>query len=418
MQAILLVAGKSSRFYPYNHDLEQKSFVVMMGKTLLEHTIDALKTSGITSVVIVIGTNSQVPVLLSHRKDIAITYVEQPESLGMGDALLHAQDHLEETFFVLGPYHMDIGDFAKDMLALQGNDKTVVLVKKDEVLDRYGNVTLQGDRVLDVVEKPQKTNQTNYRLAAIYLLNKKFIQVLKEIPTEQYHFEKALAILAKKGQVKALVTEKQTITLKYVWDLLGVKDYLLRTIVPYIAASASVAADAVIQGNVIIEDGATILEGACIKGPAYIGKHAVVGDKAILRNGVILEERGTIGSQMELKNTFVMHNTTTHAGFIGDSIIGHDTKIAGGVITANVRLDRQSISAYVKNEKVNTGIRHLGTIIGNYDNIGIRVAIMPGVIIGNHVVVGPSTTVMRNIEDNKKYYTKFQEIIEENTHEQ
>lgn len=414
MQAVILAAGKSSRFYPYNQNIEQKSLISMMGKTLLEHTIDALQKANITNIVIVVGKSSLIPQILSQKKEVTISYVELSEPLGMGAAILCAKDYLEESFFVTTPYHMDIGEFVKDIEGLKSDDTSVVLVKKDDVLDRYGNVSLKGNVVLDVVEKPTKLHETSYRLAAIYLLNKKFIQTLEKIPVESDQFEKALALDAKKGLVKALVTEKPTVSLKYAWDLLGIKDCVLKNITASsISPKASVAHDALLSNAVVVEEGATIMEGVIIKGPAYIGKNVLIGNRAILRNGVIVEEKSVIGSQMEIKNSFVMDHTTTHSGFIGDSIIGRETKIAAGMVTANARLDRQSVTSVVKGEKVNTGIRHLGVIIGDKCNIGIRVSTMPGVIIGNNVVVGPSTTVMKNIGDNTKYYTKFLETVEE-----
>lgn len=414
MQAVLLSAGKSSRFYPYNQDIEQKSLISMMGKTLLEHTMDSLYAAGIRNAVIVMRKNSRIPSLLASEKRIKIQFVEQPKPLGMGDALLCVKEHLAESFFVMSPYHMDIADFAKDMLALQEEKSSVVLVKEDTIMDRYGNVMLQANNVIKIVEKPTKAT-SSYRLAAIYLLTKEFMRVLQEIPSEEYHFEKALDILAKNKKVKALITNKATVTLKYAWDLLGIKDYLLAKIPEnLISKRASIAKDAQLLGTITVANGATIMEGVIIKGPAYIGKNVLIGNRAILRGGVIIEENSVVGSQMELKNTLIMKNTTTHAGFIGDSVVGHDTRIAGGIVTANVRLDRQPVVSIVENEKVSTGFRHFGTIIGNNVNVGIRAAIMPGIIIGNNVVVGPSTTVMQNIADSKKYYTKFSEVIEKN----
>jgi hypothetical protein len=50
--------------------------------------------------------------------------------------------------------------------------------------------------------------------------------------------------------------------------------------------------------------------------------------------------------------------------------------------------------------------------MGDRNKIGIRVTTMPGVIIGNNVIVGPSTTVLKNIQDNTTYYTKFREIVQ------
>ncbi len=55
----------------------------------------------------------------------------------------------------------------------------------------------------------------------------------------------------------------------------------------------------------------------------------------------------------------------------------------------------------------------LGVLMGSRVNAGIRVSTMPGIIIGNDVIIGPGTTVMNNIDENTLYYTKFKEIIEE-----
>jgi len=301
------------------------------------------------------------------------------------------------------------------MQSLKKDENSVVLVKKDKILQRYGNIIIENKKVIDIIEKPEKRVGNGFRLMAIYLLSKNFLEELKNVPVDHYNFEKTLSNLAKKGNVTALITQKPTLTLKYAWDLLGIKDYLLSKLnKPILSKKSNVSKEAMILGNVIIEDGASIMEGVCIKGPAYIGKNVVIGNRAILRQGVIVEEDSTIGAQMEIKNSIILKNSTTHSGFIGDSLIGENTKIAAGFITANARLDRQNITTIVRGEKVDTGLNRFGVIIGDYNNIGIRVSTMPGIITGNNVIIGPSTTVMKNIESNKKYYTKFKEIIEEN----
>jgi len=299
------------------------------------------------------------------------------------------------------------------MEKLQKKNSPVLLVKK--VTDSaYGYIYSKDKKVTEVVEKPQEILDSMKKIIGIYLLNKAFLTTLEETPTEHYHFEKALDTYAKSQDVFFLETQKPTVTLKYASDLFVLKDYILGNIQkPFIAKSAQIAKSAEIIGNVYIDDGAKVLEHASIKGPCYIGKNAIVGGFALVRNGVSLEEGGVIGARMEMKNTLVMQNSTTHSGFIGDSLIGKDTKIAAQMYTANARLDRKSIALTIKGEKVNSGMNHFGVLIGNNANLGIAVSTMPGVIIGNNTIIGPSTTVMKNVPDNTKYYTKFQEIIEE-----
>ena len=127
-----------------------------------------------------------------------------------------------------------------------------------------------------------------------------------------------------------------------------------------------------------------------------------------------MEENAIVGANMEIKNSLIMENSTTHSGYIGDSIIGRNCKIAAGFYSANVRLDREFIKSLVKEENVDTGLKYFGAIFGEGTEIGIRASTMPGVIIGRNAVIGPSTVVMQNVPDHTKYYTKFKSVVSKN----
>lgn len=411
MQAVILAAGKSQRFYPFT-DIPHKSLVSLMGKSLLQRTLESLKESNITNVVIVVGENSPIPSMISSIEGLSIDYVVQKETLGMGHALLSAKERLEETFFLLSAYHFECSEFIPSLLKAKNEQHDVILLaKEDTILEQYGVLDIEGDTVKDVVEKPPQKMERGRRIIGIYLLSKKFLNELANIPVEHYHFEKALASYAKKGYVGFVEAFSQTITLKYGWDLLSLKDILLRNITSFKSPTAEVSPHAIISGPVYISNGVKVLEGACIKGPCFIGENAVIGNNAIIRNGVIIEKNVVIGATMEVKNSILFEDTTTHTGFIGDSIVGAHTKIAAGFLTANVRLDRQHIYSFIRNEKVNTYRTHIGIISGEYTNFGVNVTIMPGIIVGNNVTIGPSTVVMENIEDESLFYTRFQTVI-------
>ncbi|HYK08003.1 MAG TPA: sugar phosphate nucleotidyltransferase [Candidatus Eisenbacteria bacterium] len=411
MQAVILVAGQSRRFYPYT-SYGHKSMVPLMGKPLLQHTLESLKEAKIANVVIVVGKDSMIPERLEKISGLHVTFVEQNESLGMGNALLQAESVLEESFFLLSGYHLEVADFTKDLLKKQKNkDDVVLLAKEDSILERYGVLKVEGDTVLSLTERPTVTEGAQLRVVSIYLLNKTFLHTLKGIPTEQYHFEKALDTYAKNNSVRFVKTDSLTITLKHSWDLLTVKEYLLSKMKRSISSKASVAKSAIIEGNVFIADNVKILEGACIKGPCFLGQGVVVGNNAILRNGVVAEEQAVIGANLEVKNTILMQHATTHNGFIGDSVVGQYTRLAGGFYSANVRFDRGDIVAKVRDESINTHKKHIGVMVGEYVDTGVGVTTMPGVSIGNHVTIGPSTMISENVEDNTLIYAKFQTVV-------
>lgn len=415
MQAVILAAGQSSRFYPF-HSATHKSLIKIMGKTLLEHTIISLKRAGVVDIVLVVSPNSPIEQLLGNGQllGVHITYVMQEETLGMGHALLQTEQHIKDDFFLLHAYHFEVDQFIPEMIKKKKKKDEVVLLGKDlSGTNRYGYMTTDGDRVTGIVEKPKEIIENAFHLIGIYLLTKHFFPTLKETPLSHYHFEAALASYAQAGHVTFLETDKKTITLKYAWDILDMKDYLLKQIQHHISPKAMISPHAILSGTIVIEEGAKVFEGACIKGPCYIGKNAVVGNNALVRGGVVAEENTVIGSYMEMKNTVIMQGSTTHTGFVGDSVIGSNSKIGAEICTTNVRLDRQTILPEVKENKVSSYRTHLGVIIGDQTIIGARVTTMPGTIIGNDSFIGPSTVVMKNVADNMKYYTEFKNIEKE-----
>lgn len=413
MQVVLLAAGKSSRFYPFTN-LKHKSLMKFMGMTLLEHTIVSIRESGIKDIIIVVGTDPFIQDLLGDGKDfkVKITYVVQTESLGMGDALLRAQDHIKDYFFLLNAYHIEFAEFKSMMEAKKGrHGELVLLARRDTRLHKYGFLNVDGDRVLDVIEKPALgQTPSEYRVIGIYLLHKNLFPTLQNTVTEEYSFETALSQYAKENRITMVVTDKQTVSLKYPWDAFEISDYLLAALPNFRGKNVTIAKNAVIQGDVFIEDDVRILEGACIKGPCYIGKGAIIGNNAIVRNGVVIGDNVIVGANLELKHTILMDGSTTHSGLILDSIIGEKCRIAGAVTVGNVRLDRKNIQVVVKGKEVDSGRRSLGVIMGDQVRTGLNVSTMPGIILGNNVIVGPSTTLMENVEHDTTVYAEFKHI--------
>lgn len=403
--AVLLGGGVSSRFYPFNS--QNKSLISIGGKTLFKRTLDSLKKVGIGNIIVV--EDSKKTLSSAYPNADNITFVTQNEAQGMGDALLLVKDLITEAhFFVLSPYHFEFDLFAEELdLAVQNETDIAIVTKKDDDSTQFGGIAV-GQNGISIHEKSTETFHT--RIVAMYLLNTSFLEVLKNQEKKHYSFEDAISNY-KSGNVTLVEAVRETISLKFPWDLLPTKDYILKTIESFTGGSVDISSSAVISGNVYISSGVTIKEGAVITGPAFIGENVYIGTNAILRGGVILEGGNIVGAGMEIKNSILMKYSTTHSGFIGDSIIGENVKVAAGFITGNVRLDRSEVKAIVRNEKINTHKKSLGVMIGENSSIGIHVGTMPGVIIGKEVKIGPGTTVMENIEDSVTYFTDFKETV-------
>src|SRR3989344_3732131 len=159
MQAVILAAGQSSRFYPYT-DFGHKSFISVAGKPIIYHTLESLKKTGIKDIVIVTGKeNEEIVMFAKSLFGPHVMGVVQPEPLGMGNALLLSEKYIQDDFFVIYPHHVDFHTFRKSIEDKKEPDGIVLLAKNESDLSRFGVLRVEGDRVLDLIEKPQKEEE-------------------------------------------------------------------------------------------------------------------------------------------------------------------------------------------------------------------------------------------------------------------
>jgi len=125
-----------------------------------------------------------------------------------------------------------------------------------------------------------------------------------------------------------------------------------------------------------IGEGTVVRSGVYIIGPVKIGKNSKIGPNCFIRPYT------SIGD--EIKNSIIMdHSNTPHLNYVGDSIIGENSNLGAGTITANLRHDNKNIKVEIKGKLEDSGRRKLGAIIGHNVKTGINVTIYPGRKIGN-----------------------------------
>ncbi|MFH1780804.1 MAG: sugar phosphate nucleotidyltransferase [Candidatus Nealsonbacteria bacterium] len=396
-QAVILAAGESSRFWPLNY--QNKTLFKIMGKPLIWHTIEGLKKAGIKEIVIVQGPKKEVEEDLKNYNLDQIRYVIQEKPDGMGNAIMRAQGLVSGPFFVVGGHKVDAGDYVSGIIK---KDKEMVLlgVRTNQPW-RYGILKIEGDKIKDLIEKPEKGKEpSNLKLGAVYLLPPTFFEYHRRVPKDHYSFEQALKFYIKEEKVGLIEAKEDLSSLKYPWQLFSLVKYLLDKNLG--------------DKKVHIGKNTKIFEGAIVKGPCYIGDNCVIGNNALVREYTDLEDGTVVGAQSEVTRCLLQEGAHMHSGFLGDSILGRNCRVGAGAITGNVRLNKDEISSVIKGEKVMTGQKSLGIIMGQNTKAGINVSFMPGVLIGSDCVVGPASVVFENIEDNVTFYTKFEKVVKKN----
>jgi len=417
MQAIILAAGESSRFWPLSEG-KHKSLVSVLGKSLLLRTIESIASAGVKDIIVIQNPLSHIEKVLSAPPGVSLKFVSQPAPKGMSDAILRAREHLSGNFLVISPYHINAGDIIKKILEIHKKLKAeIVLVgKKTESPQIYGIFRMSGKKACGIVEKPKKHDApSDIRAVGVYFLPKQFMARLESEAAAHYSFESALEKELKSNPAELIITEDFQPTLKYPWDVFAIEKYAMDSLFKnqksVISKTASVDGTAKIEGPVFIGAGTKVMENAVIKGPCFIGGNCVIGNNALLRSYVDIGDNAKIGANTEIARSIIGDGTHIHSGYIGDSIIAEDCRIGAGFITSNARIDRGEISVIVKGEKTPTGLKSLGAIIGRESKIGIGVKTMPGKLIGANCQIGPGTVVNENIESGTTYYSEFKGVV-------
>lgn len=135
----------------------------------------------------------------------------------------------------------------------------------------------------------------------------------------------------------------------------------------------------------------TIIEpGAFIRGPCIIGNNCTIRHGAYLRGDVLIGDNCVVGHDTEIKNTIFLNNVQAgHFNYIGDSILGNNVNLGAGAKCANLRLDHKEIYVIIEGEKIATGRRKLGSIIGDNSQLGCNCVANPGTILGKNVFCHP-----------------------------
>lgn len=395
-QAIILAAGRSSRFSPFAVDSHKSTFE-LMDKPIIVHTINSLIRANISNITVVHNPQDQklMSIISSLKKDVQM--IPQPKPLGQANAIVSAIDATSNTTLIINAQHINIDQHLSNLEKFLNTHNItpkhqIVFSQKTDHPSKYGILKLDGIKVTNIIEKPApNTHISKMRVVGIYLLSKDFINFMKDRPISKYQLETDLVVFAQKNKVIAYPTTHKTVSLKYAWDLQPIATLLLKNITDARHPTANIHHTAIINSPVIISEHASVHEYAIIDGPSYIGPHAIVGRYCEVGQGSIIGSHVELQRRVEIKRTIIGQNTHVHSGSIIDSIVGDNVRIGANFITANKRLDRTNIKVRLASKNINSFTNSLGSFIGDNSNIGIHCGTNPGTIIPPNTFIKPNT---------------------------
>lgn len=163
--------------------------------------------------------------------------------------------------------------------------------------------------------------------------------------------------------------------------------------------------------NVWIAKSAKVAPTAYINGPAIIGKNAEIRHCAFIRGNALVGENAVVGNSTELKNVVLFNGVQVpHYNYVGDSILGYKAHMGAGSITSNVKSDKTLVVVKDGEERIETGLKKFGAMLGDQVEVGCNSVLNPGTVIGPRTNIYPVSCV-RGVVPADSIYKKQGEVV-------
>ncbi len=155
---------------------------------------------------------------------------------------------------------------------------------------------------------------------------------------------------------------------------------------------------------------AVVAPTACLNGPLIVDEEAEIRHCAFIRGNAIVGKGAVVGNSTELKNVVLFNKVQVpHYNYVGDSILGYRSHMGAGSITSNVKSDKTLVTVKGEGIHLETGLKKMGAMLGDFVEIGCNSVLNPGTVIGRNSNIYP-TSMVRGVIPSDSIYKKRTEI--------
>jgi len=202
--AVILAGGLGTRLHPLTLEIP-KPLIPVQGKTLTEQSMDVIKEAGIKTIYLSIGhMGDRIKEYFGDGSKFGVDmkYIIEDEPLGTaGWMRIVDKNHpdFDEDFIVINGDNLFNIDLNEVLAAHNKNDALVTIaLTKVEDPSPYGVAKLDGNKILEFVEKPKKEEApSNCINSGYYIFSKEVFNILpdkKKIMFERDIFPQAASI--------------------------------------------------------------------------------------------------------------------------------------------------------------------------------------------------------------------------------
>ncbi len=393
MKAVILAAGEGKRLRPFTETMP-KVMLPVANKPIIEHVVEALKKSGITKIVIVVGYKKQV--ILEHFKDfegVDIDFVTQDKQLGTAHALLQAKDKVKGSFLVLaGDNVIDRNSVSK---IVDVDSDYCVLIKKHIHPSKYGVVEFGSNFLKNIVEKPEEKLDECFISTGVYRFPSNVFEKIGGLISE--------GVMDLSSVVKSLIKDGKRISVRkadiwmdivYPWDLVDVNEVFIQDLSG--SLGGKIEKNVVIKGDVSVDKDTVIHSGCYIVGPVVIGKGCEIGPSCCIFPSTVIGDNTVVRPFSEIRNCVLMEDVRVGSkSFLTHSVLGRSCFLGDNFSNILGKKTVEVEDDFVKLDDV-------GVIVGENSEVGSHVVFEPGVVVGRNCRVSSLKKISENVESDSR----------------
>jgi glucose-1-phosphate thymidylyltransferase len=207
MKAVVLAAGKGTRLRPLTDD-KPKALVEVDGRPILSHCFDELVDLDAEGFVVVVGYRKDdiIEYYGDEYEGVPITYAEQERQLGLADALLCAEEDVEDDFMLMlgdNVFDANLDDVVRRHQESRADAAFLMEEVPWEEASRYGVCdTNKYGEITEVVEKPDDP-PSNLVMTGFYTFTPAIFDACRLVqPSDrgEYEISEAIDLLIQSGR--------------------------------------------------------------------------------------------------------------------------------------------------------------------------------------------------------------------------
>jgi len=361
-------------------------------RPILEYVVRALAANGITEIVLVVGYMKERIMSFfgnGSRFGVRISYAIQEKQLGTAHAAMAVRDQVREDFIMVAGDNIIDAQAIADLLKHKG--KLSMLVTDSEMPSKYGVVQIEAGRVVDIIEKPDK-KLGNIIATGIYRFPPEFFDYLERgIMAGKSGITHVLHSCIPKLDIEAVRSTGRWMDAVYPWDLIRLNEYA--SSLAGQETSGTIESGVTMRGPVFVGAGTKIRAGTYIEGPVSIGEGCEIGPYVTIFPTTSIGNGVHIAPFTAIYNSMIMNNVS----------IGSHSHISRAVIDDGCRIgtgfSAPSGLAQVRVEDDFFRVEKAGSMVGEFTQIGPKVVLSAGTIVGANSRLGDGAKVSGTLED-------------------